>query len=94
MIFVPGGAASLFILVEMPKNIKRVFYKIPAWLSSSAISIGIGILGRGVLGPMTGFMSELVLFPSIYIGKKIFDIQERRAEENGIGKRMGNEETA
>ena len=70
LLFIPGASALLFTVFEMPKNVKKVFFNIPVWISSSVISIIIGTLCRGVLGPMTGFMTELVLFPGLYFAKK------------------------
>jgi len=73
LIFVPGASALLFTVFEMPLNVKKIFFKIPVWISSSIISITIGTIGRGVLGPMTGFMTELILFPGLYLAKKHFE---------------------
>ena len=86
LIIVPGLSVLLFTTLEMPKNIKKVFFNIPIWLSSSIIAIIIGTLARGVLGPMTGFVSELVLFPGLFFAKKHFHWNENRLrkKENKI----------
>ena len=81
MILVPGVSALLFTVFEMPKNVKKVFFKIPVWISSSVISIAVGTIGRGVLGPMTGFMTELILFPGLYLAKKHFEHYENKIKD-------------
>ena len=87
MVFIPGASALLFTVFEMPINIKRVFFSIPIWISSSAISILIGTLGRGVLGPMTGFMTELILFPGLYLAKKHFNWKEGKLQRKQTKRR-------
>jgi len=78
LIFIPGLSALLFTTFEMPMKVKKVFFSIPIWISSSVIAIIIGTIARGVLGPMTGFVSELILFPGLYLAKKHFKWQEKR----------------
>ena len=87
MIFIPGASALLFTVFEMPINIKRVFFRVPVWISSSVISILIGTLGRGVLGPMTGFMTELILFPGLYFAKKHFYWKEGKLQRKQTKRR-------
>jgi hypothetical protein len=87
LIFIPGASALLFTVFEMPQSVKKVFFSIPVWISSSVLAIIIGTLGRGVLGPMTGFMTELILFPGLYFAKKHFiwsegRIQRKQAKKN------------
>jgi len=81
LIFVPGLSALLFTTFEMPMKVKKVFFSIPIWISSSVIAIIIGTIARGVLGPMTGFMTELILFPGLYFAKKHFKWKQKKAEE-------------
>ena len=82
LIFVPGVSVLLFTVFELPKNIKIVFFKMPIWITSSVIAIIIGSIGRGVLGPMTGFMTELILFPGLYLAKKHFEKQQEKEGTN------------
>ena len=84
LLFVPGLSALLFTAFEMPMNVKKVFFNIPVWVSSSVIAIVIGTILRGVLGPMTGFMTELVLFPGLFLTKKHFDWKKKRIEEKKL----------
>ena len=80
LVLLPGAATLLFTTIEMPRNMKKKFFKIPIWASSSTIAIIVGTVGRGVLGPMTGFATELILFPGLYLAKKHFMWQEKREE--------------
>jgi hypothetical protein len=81
LVLVPGAATLLFTAFEMPRNVKKNFFKIPVWISSTAIAMVVGTVGRGVLGPMTGFMTELILFPGLYLTKKHFEWTEARKGE-------------
>ena len=78
LVLLPGLAVLLFTAIEMPRPIKKVFFRVPVWISSTTISILVGAVGRGVLGPMTGFMTELILFPGLYLTRKHFFWTERR----------------
>jgi hypothetical protein len=78
MLIIPGASVLLFTACELPRKAKKVFFKVPTWLSSSVIALGIGVVGRGVLGPSTGFVSELILWPGLAMAKKHFEWSERR----------------
>ena len=78
LIFIPGLSILLFTVFEMPPNVKKTFFRVPIWVSSSVLAIIVGILARGVLGPMTGFLTELLLFPGLYFAKKHFNWKNRR----------------
>ena len=84
LVFIPGASALLFTVFEMPHKVKKVFFNIPVWISSSVLAILIGTLGRGVLGPMTGFMTELILFPGLYFAKKHFKWKEKKRIEKEL----------
>jgi len=90
LLFIPGASALLFTAFEMPHEVKRVFFKIPIWLTSSAVAVGIGFIGRGVLGPATGFATELILFPGLYLAKKHFQWKDnnlkKAKEKNNVKK--------
>ena len=81
LLFVPGLSALLFTAFEMPHNVKKVFFSVPIWISSSVLAILIGTIARGVLGPMTGFVTEIVLFPGFYLVKKHFDWKKKKMEK-------------
>jgi len=84
LVLVPGISALLFTAFEMPLQVKRVFFKILVWVSSSVIAIVVGSIGRGVLGPMTGFMTELILFPGLFLAKKHFDNKVKKEGTNAF----------
>ena len=81
LLIIPGASVLLFTACELPRKAKKAFFKVPTWLSSSIISFGIGAVGRGVLGPSTGFVSELILWPGLALAKKHFEWTEKRKEE-------------
>ena len=81
ILLIPGASALLFTAFEMPHEVKRVFFKIPIWLTSSAVAVTIGFIGRGVLGPATGFATELILFPGLYLTKKHFQWKEKKLQK-------------
>jgi hypothetical protein len=61
--------APLAIIGKLPKPAKKVFFKIPAWLSSTALALGTAHLLHftGVLAPYAIIFIDLVLFPSILL---------------------------
>ena len=68
---VPALGILLQMGIELPEKYQRMFFKfVPTWISSSIFSITIGAVLNGVTGPLTGFVSELVLFPGFTIIKK------------------------
>ena len=89
LIVIPGLSVLMITALELPREAKKVFFKVPVWLSSSVIAFTVGTVCRGVLGPMTGFATELILWPGLAAAKKAFDIQEKRREKrrvkNGTG---------
>ena len=87
LILIPGTSILMLTALELPREIKKAFFKIPVWLSSSAIAFTVGAVCRGVLGPATGFATELILWPGFAAAKKAFDMQEKRREK----RRMKNE---
>ena len=87
LIVIPGVSILMVTALELPSKAKKVFFKVPVWLSSSVIAFTVGTVCRGVLGPMTGFATELILWPGLAAAKKAFSIQEKRREK----RRMKNE---
>lgn len=89
IIFVPGVSILMLTALELPKEAKKVLFKAPVWLTSSVISLMVGWVGRGVLGPMTGYMTEIILFPGLYLTKKHLVWSEnkskkKRRKKNGL----------
>ena len=89
LIIIPGLSVLMVTALELPREAKKAFFKVPVWLSSSVIAFTVGTVCRGVLGPMTGFATELILWPGLAAAKKAFSIQEKRREKrrcnNGAG---------
>ena len=81
LVVVPGLATLIFTAFEMPGKVKKQFFKIPVWVSSSAIAIAVGMVGRGVLGPMTGFVTEIILFPGLHLTKKWYERSLKRKDK-------------
>ena len=44
IIMIPGVSVLLFTVCELPKKAKKAFFKVPIWLSSSAIALAIGVV--------------------------------------------------
>lgn len=84
LIIIPSLAILLWIGIESPKKLRRAFFRFPVFISSSVFAVIIGTLGRGVLGPMTGFVAELILFPGLWLIRKFTVWGEDR--EKRIGK--------
>jgi hypothetical protein len=81
LIVIPGLSVLMITALELPREGKKMFFKVPVWLSSSVIAFTVGTVCRGVLGPMTGFATELILWPGLAAAKKVFHIQEKRIEK-------------
>ena len=90
LIVIPGLATLLFTVFEMPHNVKKVFFNVPVWISSTVLAIIVGSIGRGVLGPMTGFMTEIILFPGLFLARKHFRYREKKKKMKTF-KRRKNE---
>jgi len=89
LVFIPGLAMLLFTVFEMPGKVKKQFFKVPVWVSSSAIAVLVGMVGRGVLGPTTGFVTELILFPGLHLAKGHYYWLEKRKIKKQGGKNEG-----
>lgn len=90
LVLIPGVSVLLLTACELPRKAKKAFFKVPIWLSSSAIALAIGVVGRGVLGPATGFVSEIILWPGLAMAKKHFEWSEKRLNMKAK-KEVGNE---
>jgi len=80
LVFIPGVATLLFTAFEMPGKVKKQFFRIPVWVSSSAIALFVGVVAKGVMGPMSGFVTELILFPGLHLAKKQYEWSEKRSD--------------
>ena len=80
ILLIPGLATLLFTAFEMPRKVKRQFFRIPVWISSSGIALLVGVVAKGVGSPLMGFCTELILFPGLALAKKHFDITEKKRQ--------------
>lgn len=65
----PAFTIAAFVAWKMPPKVKRVFFTIPIWISSTLIAIKIGHSMRGVLGPYSMLICDIVLAPAFWIMK-------------------------
>jgi hypothetical protein len=66
MTVAPAISIAAFI-AEMPDSAKEKFFKIPPWITSTVIALFVGGVMQGVLGPLTAFITEILLTPILYI---------------------------
>ena len=82
LILIPALAVLLWVGVEAPASWRRKFFKVPLIASCSVIVAIIGAIGRGVMGPSTGFLSELILYPGLLLIRSLTKWGERREQRN------------
>ncbi len=80
IVLIPALAVLLWIGIEAPRAWRRAFFKVPLIASCSIIVAIIGAIGRGVLGPTTGFLSELILYPGLLLIRTCTKWGERREQ--------------
>lgn len=73
------GLSILGVVAELPEDLKEKFYRIPPWISSTVIALAVGAVGRGVLGPTTGFVTEIILTIGFYVLRYFY--RKRKARE-------------
>ncbi|MFA6450865.1 MAG: hypothetical protein WCX65_15430 [bacterium] len=78
LILIPALSVLLWVGIEAPASWRRAFFKIPLIFSCTAIVGIIGLIGRGVLGPTTGFIAELILYPGLLLIRSLSKWGERR----------------
>ena len=78
ILLIPGIATLLFTAFEMPRKVKKQFFRVPVWISSSGIAVFVGVVTKGVMGPLSGFVTEILLFPGLALAKKHFEWQEKK----------------
>ena len=84
ILLIPGITTLLFTAFEMPRKVKKQFFKVPVWISSSGIALFVGVVTKGVGSPLMAFCTEIILFPGLALAKKHFERQERkRAKKKG-----------
>ena len=71
MLLLPALAAVAFIL-KLPEKFKEQFFKIPTWLSGTAVAIAIKSMLHftGVFAPYAVIIMDLILMPSFELVKR------------------------
>jgi len=76
LVMAPAMAIVLFLIFEMPRSWKRVFFKIPIVLSGLVIAFFVGLVTHGVLGPIAGFVTKIAVFPVLLGTRSAFNMSE------------------
>lgn len=67
-----------FIVFKMNHEQKRWLFRVPVWLSSTALSLGIGHMASGVMGFYGAAFCDLLLFPAMVLVKKAWERKEKK----------------
>jgi hypothetical protein len=67
-----------FIVFKLNHEQKRLLFKVPVWLSSTVLSLGIGHLASGVMGFYGAAFCDLLLFPSMLLVKKAWNRKDKK----------------
>lgn len=67
-----------FIVFKLNHEQKRWLFKAPIWLSSTALSLGIGHMASGVMGFYGAAFCDLLLYPAMVLIKKLWLKKEER----------------
>lgn len=83
---VPASAVALWFNVELPRKYRRKVLKYaPPWVSSTLCATLIGYACQGVLGSYTGFVSEIILYPTFKLAEHSLKQGRRRNLTDRIG---------
>jgi hypothetical protein len=72
---------TAFIVFKLNHEHKRLLFKVPIWISSTALSLGIGHLAGGVMGFYAAAFCDLLLYPIMLLVKKRWDSAERKKNQ-------------
>lgn len=67
-----------FVVFKLSHDQKRWLFKIPVWISSTILSLGIGHLASGVMGFYGAAFCDILLFPAMLFVKKAWQWKENR----------------
>lgn len=67
-----------FVTLKMSHEQKRWFFKVPVWMSSTVLSLGIGHMASGVMGFYGAAFCDILLFPSLLLVRKAWMRKERK----------------
>lgn len=60
----------ILIATKVPAHWKRQFFRVPIWLSSSAVAWKMGHLFTGVMAPYAMLIMDAVLLPAFWLMKR------------------------
>lgn len=72
-----------FIVFKLNHEQKRWLFKVPLWISSTVMSLGIGHLASGVMGFYGAAFCDLLLYPALLLVKKIWAKIEVNKQQQG-----------
>jgi K+ transporter len=67
-----------FIVFKLNHEQKRWLFKVPIWISSTILSLGIGHFASGVMGFYGAAFCDLLLFPAMLLVKKLWLKKEKK----------------
>jgi hypothetical protein len=67
-----------FIVFKLNHEQKRWLFKVPIWISSTVLSLGIGHLASGVMGFYGAAFCDLLLYPAMLLVKKAWDRKDKK----------------
>ena len=86
MLGLPACAVLLFVAFKLPPKAKDWFFKVPVWMTATAISWGLGhFMVAGVMGPYAILVMDLVLTPGFWAIKKSREkAQQWRSKKSSV----------
>jgi hypothetical protein len=67
-----------FIVFKLNHQQKTMLFKVPVWISSKVLSLGIGHLASGVMGFYGAAFCDLLLYPAMLLVKKAWNRKEKK----------------
>ena len=67
-----------FFAFKVNHEWKGKFFKVPLWISSTVLSLGIGHMARGVMGFYGAAFCDLLLYPALLLIKKAWQRKENK----------------
>lgn len=77
----PVAIVLFFFALKLPKNLKKMFFKVPIWISSTAIAFLVGHLFlHGVMASYAALIMDAFLMLGLSAIKKQMDWSDRKVE--------------
>ena len=81
MVVLPTLTIIFFVAFKMPKKMKRMFFKVPTWISATVLALLIGHSMSGVMAVPAALLCDMVLWPAFNALKKMHDYSEWKATQ-------------